>query len=478
MGIELWGTSGTVKYLQENGIEIRDIQEITEVPPILDGRVKTLHYQIAASILFDRENKRHTEEINRRNIMPIDMVVVNLYPFMEVVKAEKSWQEIIENIDIGGVTLIRAAAKNYKHVVIITSPTDYEAILKELKERGEVAEKKRKELAYKAFAHTTSYDAYITRTFSTESLPPTLVESHKKIQELRYGINPHQQAAVYLPQGEDLPWRLLAGDKGISYNNLLDLDTVMQAFSLFKKQKMAIIIKHTNPCGVAVSGDLTQAYRAALQADRESAFGGVIGINGIVDMQLAEEITSTFKDAVISKGYKDGVVEFMHSKRKNLSIIELKESEYHYLSYRRFKGYLLAQEETIQILDESSLRVVTKRKPTEEEWEDLKFAWKVVSLVNSNAIVTAKSGATTGIGSGNVNRARAVKYAVEQSSKQGGVLASDGFFPFPDSIRIAAEGGITAIIQPGGSIRDKEVIQEADRYGLAMVFTGVRTFKH
>jgi len=478
IGIELWGTSGTVSYLQSNKVEIRDIQEITNTPPILDGRVKTLHYQIAAAILFDRENAKHIEEINKRSIKPIDMVVVNLYPFMDIVKAKKDWRNIIENIDIGGVTLIRAAAKNYKDVIVITSPLDYNVILKELRETGNLTEEKRKELAYKAFAHTASYDAYITKTFNTSTTPSVLIESHEKLQELRYGINPHQEAAVYVPQGEEPPWKLLAGDKGISYNNLLDLNTIMQAFTLFDGQHMAIIIKHTNPCGVAVSTTHLKAYRLALQADEESAFGGVVGINGIVDQTLAEELVSTFKDAVIAKGYEEGVVDFMHSRRKKLCIIELKYGASDYLSYRRFYGYLLAQREVSSILNEEDLKVVTKRRPTKEEWEDLRFAWKVTSLVNSNAIVTASSGVTTGIGSGNVNRARAVRYAIEQAANRKGVLASDGFFPFSDSIKIAAKGNITAIIQPGGSIRDSEVIQEADKHGIAMVFTGRRTFKH
>jgi phosphoribosylaminoimidazolecarboxamide formyltransferase/IMP cyclohydrolase len=485
LGVRILSSGGTARFLRERGIEVREVSELTGFPEILDGRVKTLHPLIHAGILARRDLPSHLETLRERGIPTIDLVAVNLYPFQETIrKPGVRLEEALENIDIGGPALVRAAAKNYRDVVVVVRPERYGEILGELRERGDVSEETRLELAVEAFAHTASYDSsvqsYLAGLLPGGGLPPYFVLSYRKASDLRYGQNPHQRGALYV---EAEPWGIASArlhqGKELSFNNLMDLDAALDLLAEFE-ETTAVVIKHTNPCGLACDPDVRRAYVKARECDPLSAFGGVVGINRRVTRETAEEITSTFIEAVVAPSYEPEALEVMR-KKTNMRVLELPSFERRRgLRFRQISGGLLVEDEDSLLLRPEGMRVVTRRGPTEEEREQLIFAWKVVKHVKSNAIVVAREKQAVGVGAGQTSRVDSTEIALKKAGTRarGAVLASDAFFPFPDSVQKAAEAGITAIIQPGGSIRDQEVIREADRHGMAMVFTGVRHFKH
>lgn len=478
LGVEILSTGGTARFLKEKGIEVKEVAEITKFPEILDGRVKTLHPLIHASILAKRDDPSHMRTLAELGVEPIDMLVVNLYPFEETVLRGAGLDEAVEQIDIGGPTLIRAAAKNFKWVAVVTSPEQYGSILKELREKGELSERTRLELARRTFAMTSAYDAAIGNYLGQlegERLPKILCLWAEKLQDLRYGENPHQAAALYqwgkgLAQG-----RRLQG-KELSLNNLVDLDAAWSLVQEFE-EPTAAVIKHTNPCGVASAENICQAYRLARECDPLSAYGGIVALNRPMDLETAEELISTFIEAVAAPAYQEGALRIL-SRKPNLRVLEVRPSPEPELEFRQISGGILVQERDRKLLEER--RVVTKRAPTDKEWVDLLFGWRVVKHVKSNAIVLARDRQAVGVGAGQMSRVDSTEIAVRKAGERarGSVMASDAFFPFTDAIELAARAGVTAVIQPGGSVRDKEVIEAADGLGLAMVFTGIRHFRH
>ncbi|MFB0545140.1 MAG: bifunctional phosphoribosylaminoimidazolecarboxamide formyltransferase/IMP cyclohydrolase, partial [Asgard group archaeon] len=479
--------------LKSAGVNVLEVSDVTGFPELLDGRVKTLHPKIHAGILADRRKDEHVKELEDHNIKPIDMVVVNLYPFEETVKKENvSLEEAVENIDIGGPTLLRAGAKNFENVVVIINPNRYDEIIKELEENnGEISLKTRKILAAEAFTHTAFYDAiihqYLIKEFNLlTDFPETLIFPLKKVQDLRYGENPHQKAAFYKDVNA---LNLSVSDakqlqgKELSFNNIVDLDAALDVVKEFE-DPTAVIIKHTNPCGVAVSNNILDAYIKAHATDPMSAFGCVIGLNREVNEELAEKITSTFVECVIAPEYTSIALEIF-KKKPNLRLLELKSLgktafNSKEKSCKNITGGMLLQTKDKKRLNPDDLKVVTEIAPTKEQISALLFAWTIVKHVKSNGIVLAKNTQTVGIGAGQMSRVDAVMLAVRKAGERsrGAVLASDAFFPFRDSIDEAAKGGITAIIQPGGSIRDQEVIDAANERKISMVLTGMRCFKH
>jgi len=484
LGIEIISTGGTAKVLKENGIKVKDISEVTGFPEMLDGRVKTLHPKVHGGILAVRSNKEHVRQIKEYEIEPIDLVVVNLYPFEETIRKSDRLEDAIENIDVGGPAMVRSAAKNYRDVAIVVDPKDYDAVLKELKENDKsLSEKTREKLAAKAFSHTARYDSIISghlrEKFGVREPPETLTVSYKKIQELRYGENPHQKAALY--QGEKACG--IAGakqlhGKQLSFNNIVDLDAALGLVREFD-EPTAVIVKHGNPCGVASDKNIVNAYKKAHACDPMSAYGGIIALNRRVDVATAKEITSTFIEALIAPGYDPEALEVLKLK-KDLRAVELSGDSIDILQLKQVSGGMLVQDNDALLLRPEEMKVVTKKKPTKEEMEDLLFAWKVVKHAKSNAIVVVKEKQAIGVGAGQMSRVDSVEIAVKKAGDKakGAVLASDAFFPFSDGVKKAAEAGITAVIQPGGSIRDAEVIEAANQHDIAMVFTGVRHFKH
>jgi len=493
MGVEILATGKTSKLLKSAGVAVLEVSDVTGFPELLDGRVKTLHPKIHAGILANRNKEEHLKELEKHGIKPIDMIVVNLYPFEETVKKENvSLEEVVENIDIGGPTLLRAGAKNFENIVVIVNPEKYDEIIKELEvNNGEISLKTRKILATEAFTHTAFYDAIIHQYLISEfslltDFPETLIFPLKKLQDLRYGENPHQKSAFYKDvkalnlSVTDI--KQLQG-KELSFNNIVDLDAALDVVKEFKDPS-AVIIKHTNPCGVAVSSNILDAYVKAHATDPMSAFGCVIGLNREVSGELAEEITSTFVECLLAPGYSSNALEIF-KKKPNLRLLELKslsQTDFNSVekSCKNINGGMLLQTKDIKRLNPEDLKIVTEKAPTEEQISDLLFAWSIVKYVKSNGIVLAKNSQTVGIGAGQMSRVDAVMLAVIKAGErsQGSVLASDAFFPFSDGIDEAAKGGITAIIQPGGSIRDQEVINAANEHKISMVFTGLRCFKH
>ncbi len=481
--VEIISSGGTAKFLKENGISVKTVEEITGFPEMLDGRVKTLHPKIHGAILADRTKPDHLEQLRQNGVEPIDMVVVNLYPFEKVYLDNAADEEIIENIDIGGPTLIRAAAKNHKNVVVVCSPKDYKLIADEIQKYGEIRPETRLKLAQKAFELTAFYDSLVSRYLREKTkdlFPEHLTIGFRRHQILRYGENPHQSAASYVDiqtEGTVMHAEQLWG-KELSFNNIADADAALTIVNEFS-EPCAVGVKHTNPCGVACGENLLDAYLKMYNADPISVFGGIVAFNRPVDKETAERMSAIFLEVVIAPDYDQEALNVL-TKKKNLRILRLKSkrANFNELDLRKVSGGLLVQ--TRDSIDYDELRCVTARKPTEKEMRDLLFAWKVVKHVKSNAIVVAKDMVTLAIGAGQVNRLwpteHCVRYAGERA--KGAVLASDAFFPFVDAVEVAARAGITAIIQPGGSIRDEEVIQLADRYNIAMVFTGTRHFKH
>lgn len=488
LGWEVISTGGTASLLQQQGVPVTLVSEVTGFPEILEGRVKTLHPAIHGGILA-RRVPEHLEELNRQGIELIEMVVVNLYPFLQTIsRPEVTLEEAIENIDIGGPAMVRAAAKNFEYVTVVVNPARYQQILEVLRQEGEVPRPLRMELAQEAFLHTSEYDfqvqGYLARQLEreqkTEGMPRRFILVGEKLMDLRYGENPHQKAAFYSRPGRGGAGVLqqLHG-KELSYNNLLDLNSAWSLVQEFSAPA-AVIIKHTNPCGAAQGKDLTEAYQRALEADPVSAFGGIVALNRPVDEKTASLLSEIFLEVVAAPGFEPRALDILRAK-KNLRLLSLLpqdgDAEH---EIKTVPGGFLVQEVDRVDLDPHNLQVVTRRQPTPEEWEDLHFAWRVVKHVKSNAIVVCRGRQTLGVGAGQMNRVGSVRIALEQAKEKarGAVLASDAFFPFRDSVDEAGRAGITAIIQPGGSVRDEESIQAADEYGIAMVFTGVRHFKH
>ncbi len=481
-GVEILSTGGTAKSLTDNGIPVVKISDHTGSPEIMDGRVKTLHPKIHGGILGRRSLPAHMEAMKQNGIKPIDMVVVNLYPFEQIIaKAGVPDEEAIENIDIGGPSMIRSSAKNHEDVVIVVDPADYPMIIDAIRAGREITIEERRRLAAKAFARTSAYDNAITTYLSGAKQPDSLKLEYKKIQELRYGENPHQSAGFYaaaedgIYTGDNQLW-----GKELSYNNILDISAALGLTREFKKGHSAVVIKHTNPCGAAVDGDQLAAYKKAYACDPVSAFGSILGFNTTLTAATAEEIGKTFVEAVVAPDYEPKALEILKSK-KNIRIIKPKNFQTPYASYiRSVIGGLLVQGVDSQLLDEKSLRVVSKRQPTPKEMEDMLFAWTVAKHVKSNAIVFVRDGVTVGVGAGQMSRVDSTKIAVSkaQSPVKGCVMSSDAFFPFRDGIDAAGKEGITAVISPGGSMRDEEVIAAGNEHGMAMVFTGMRHFYH
>lgn len=493
MGIEILSTGGTSKVLRENGILVRDISDYTGFPEILDGRVKTLHPKIHGGLLGQRSKPEHLEKMREHGIVPIDLVCVNLYPFEETItKQECTLEEAIENIDIGGPTMLRSAAKNYNDVTVVVDPDDYEPIISELREKGEISLETNFRLAKKVFQHTARYDASISNYLGQiengkriHKFPETFSFQVKKIQDLRYGENPHQQAAFYQEYILDEPSvanAIKLHGKELSFNNILDTDSALEAVKEFE-EPACVIIKHNNPCGVAISENLADAFKKAKDCDPVSSFGGVVGFNRVVDEETANELSEIFLEVIIAPGFCKEALEIL-KKKKDLRILESPPLTLRSLKggydFKKVVGGLLIQDRDIFTAKMDQLNIVTKRKPTQEELRAMSFGWKVVKHVKSNAIVLCREDRTVGIGAGQMSRVDSTRLAVmkAQSSTKGCVLASDAMFPFRDGVDVGAEAGITAIIQPGGSIRDDEVIKAADEYNIAMVFTGMRHFRH
>jgi phosphoribosylaminoimidazolecarboxamide formyltransferase/IMP cyclohydrolase len=482
-GVELISTGGTARLLRESGVPVKDVSDVTGFPEMLDGRVKTMHPKITGAILAMHSNAEHMASLKEHGIVPIDMVVVNLYEFEKVAaKADAHLHDLIENIDIGGPTMIRSSAKNYQDVAIVVSAGDYDGILDEMRgNRGELTLETRWHLAQKAFRTTADYDRAISARLAMVNdngsvLPDPLDIRTKKRMDLRYGENPHQSAALYggttgVAGGEQI------GGKELSYNNLVDLDAAWLLAQEFDRPAAAII-KHTNPCGCAEQDTLDEAYRKAFEVDPVSAFGGVIGFNRPVDGATAREVAKTFIEAIAAPGFTSEALEILGAK-KNLRLLKVDAVE-EKLVIKSITGGFLAQTVDAHRLKREECKVVTKRAPTEQEWVALEFAWKVAKHVKSNAIVYARPGQSVGVGAGQMSRVDSVKIGAEKAVLpiQGTAVGSDAFFPFPDGVEELARRGAVAVIQPGGSVRDKEVIEAADRLGLAMVFAGVRHFRH
>lgn len=487
LGVEILSTGGTAKLLRESGINVIDVSKYTGFPEIMDGRVKTLHPFIHGGILARRHNDRDIEEMNRLGISPIDMVVVNLYPFEATINKEGvTLEQAIENIDIGGPTMLRASAKNYRDVIVIIDPDDYSSIIEDIK-KGYVSIERKFELAKKVFSHTARYDALIAEYFTKLSEPSTFREEWtlplKMVRTLRYGENPHQKASLYsLNEKPSLIDAEVLQGKEMSFNNYLDTHSAV-LLALEFNEPICVIVKHNNPCGVATGDHLYDAYKKAFECDPVSAFGGIIAFNRRVDRKTAEELILTFYEVIIAPDFEAEALGVFGTK-KNLRVIKFPELKEKItpsgFDFKRILGGFIVQQWD-KIEDEfAHSKVVTKRQPTLDEWKALKFAWKVCKHVKSNAIVYAREDRTVGLGIGQTSRIFSAKIGAMHSlsSLRGTVVASDGFFPFRDNIDVLAQNGVTAVVQPGGSVRDQEVIDAADQYGIAMVFTGIRHFRH
>jgi phosphoribosylaminoimidazolecarboxamide formyltransferase/IMP cyclohydrolase len=492
LGIELVSTGGTAKLLRDSGVAVKDISELTGFPEMLDGRVKTLHPKVHGGILHRREDPKHVAAVAEHGIAAIDMVVVNLYAFEKTAaKPGVAFEELIENIDIGGPSMIRSAAKNFRDVAIVTSPADYDGIADELRrEAGTLSLATKWRLAQKAFATTAAYDSAIASTLDritpnsfqlqpeTNWFPPTLRLTFHKTLDLRYGENPHQKAAMYSDgSGAGVANARQLQGKELSYNNIVDLQAAWDLAQEFDEPVVAII-KHTNPCGAATGQTLAEAYQRALECDPVSAFGGVIGVNRSIDAEAAEEMHKLFLEVIAAPAF-DEAAKAKFASKKNLRLVEVAAADQKWV-LKNISGGMLLQDSDVRPLQDADLKVVTQRPPTPEETRALLFAWKVCKHVKSNAIVYARDGQTVGVGAGQMSRVDAAKIGAmkAQLPLKGTVAASDAFFPFPDGVEEIARSGATAIIQPGGSQRDPEVIAAADRLGLAMLFTGVRHFRH
>ena len=493
LGFQILSTGGTFKILDENNIDVIQVDKITNFPEILDGRVKTLHPNVHGGILA-RRDENHLSQLKEHGIDTIDIVAVNLYPFESTVaKPDCTYEQAIENIDIGGPTMLRSAAKNHAYVTTVVDANDYSRVIGELKENNEISLTTRKELALKVYQHTASYDTaisnYLTKQISDE-LPETFLASFEKKQNLRYGENPHQKAAFYTEKnfvGHSIGNTTQLWGKELSYNNIIDLEAAYNMALEYEASTtpFVVIVKHTNPCGAAIGTSVEDAYKRAVETDPKSYFGGIIGSNLEIDELAATEMSKSFLECIIAPSFTDAALEILKAK-KNIRLVtyeksvEASDSGY---NVRRVKGGLLVQEFDSYTTPISECEIPTERKPEVSEKESLEFAWKMVKHVKSNAICYAKNGQLIGVGAGQMSRVDSSEIAVQKAknaglSLEGAVMASDAFFPFRDSIDAAAKAGIKAIIQPGGSVRDEEVIQAANEHGITMMFTGMRHFNH
>ncbi|SOB98923.1 phosphoribosylaminoimidazolecarboxamide formyltransferase/IMP cyclohydrolase [Ureibacillus xyleni] len=481
---EILSTGGTKKMLQDNNVPVTAVDEVTKFPEILDGRVKTLNPMIHGGLLGKFDDPSHQAQMNEHGIEPIEIVCVNLYPFVETIsKPDVTWDDAIENIDIGGPTMLRSAAKNHQYVTVIVDSNDYAKVLEELKANGSTTIETRKALAAKVFRHTAAYDSYISNYLTEEEFPENLTMTYELKQTLRYGENPHQKAAFYqkrLSSDFSLAYATQLHGKELSYNNIQDGNAALQIVKEFEKPA-AVAVKHMNPCGVGTGATIEEAFDKAYEADPTSIFGGIIALNREVDAATAEKLGGIFLEIIIAPSFTEEALEIL-TKKKNIRLMTInfaqeKKDQFKVVSV---EGGLLVQEEDTFGFADADIKVATDREPTEEEWEALKLGWAVVKHVKSNAIVVNDTQMTLGVGAGQMNRVGAAKIALEQAGEKskGAVLASDAFFPMSDTVETAAAAGITAIIQPGGSVKDQDSIDKANEFGIAMVFTGVRHFKH
>lgn len=483
LGYEIISTGGTFKTLQDAGLRVIKVADVTGFPEILDGRVKTLHPKIHGGILA-RRTEEHMRQLISNEIDPIDIVCVNLYPFRETVaQADVTLEEAIENIDIGGPTMVRSAAKNYQSVIVVVKPEFYEPVLNTLKNEGDIKPDMRLKLALEAFSHTAGYDAMITAYLSGITgtiFNDNYVLAGEKVYELRYGENPHQQACFYrnMTPGSGLPDARQLNGKELSYNNIIDTQAAWVLVKEFTAPA-CVIVKHTNPCGTAIGGTLEEAYEKAFAADPVSAYGGIIAFNQKVDFNTAEKAAVPFMEVIIAPDYDEEALTVLR-KKKNVRVLALPLNQEKEMQIKTVEGGFVAQVPDLDMVTADSLTVVTESAPPAELIEELLFAWKVVKHVKSNAIVVTSNQATLGVGAGQMNRVGSAEIALKQGGDKcrGAVLASDAFFPFKDTVELAAQYGIKAIIQPGGSVRDQESIEECNRHGIAMMFTGIRHFKH
>jgi phosphoribosylaminoimidazolecarboxamide formyltransferase/IMP cyclohydrolase len=485
LGWELISTGGTAQLLAQEGLPVLPVEQVTGFPEMMDGRVKTLHPAVHGGLLARRDVAAHMASLAAHGYTPIDLVCVNLYPFRETVaRPGVTREQAIEQIDIGGPSMLRSAAKNHASVIVVADPRDYRRVLAAL-EAGGADEALRAELAQKVFAHTASYDAAIATYLagSGDALPSRLTIALDRLQPLRYGENPNQRAALYGTGEPGIAQMRQIHGKELSFNNLLDVEGAMLALEPWPTTPACVIIKHTTPCGIALGAKAEEAYRRALATDPVSAFGSVVAFNTVVDAATAEAMHDLFVEVVLAPRFHDDAVA-VFQRKKNLRVVELPlPGDQPTLDYKRVRGGLLVQDRFRYDASESGWTVATARQPTEGEWHNLRFAWGAVAGVKSNAILLARDGAAIGIGAGQMSRVDASFLAVHKArlaghDPKGSALASDAFFPFADGVDAAAEAGVTAIIQPGGSVRDAEVVAAADRYGMAMVMTGMRQFRH
>ncbi|MFL5767095.1 MAG: bifunctional phosphoribosylaminoimidazolecarboxamide formyltransferase/IMP cyclohydrolase [Actinomycetota bacterium] len=492
LGVSLVSSGTTARTLQEAGVDVTPVAEVTGFPEMLDGRVKTLHPRIHAGILADRRLPEHGQELKEHDIEPFDLVVSNLYPFRETVASGAAFDDVIENIDIGGPTLVRGAAKNFESVAIVVRPERYTELLEELRRDGGLSRETRLALAEEAFAHTASYDAAIADWFAgrqtDEGLPSFVGLAYDKVRELRYGENPHQRGALYSTGGGPGPFggaEVLQG-KEMSFNNWLDLDAAAGlAADLDATADAAsgtaacVIVKHNNPCGAAIAPTLGEAYRRAFASDDVSAFGGIVAFGGEVDADAAQAMEDVFTEVIVAPAYTDGARNAFAA-RENLRVVRAPLSARPDLDVRPMIGGALVQDADRIVEGRQEMKVVSRREPTEAEWRDLLFAWTVGARVKSNAIVFAKDRATVGVGAGQMSRVDSAVLAARKAGERarGAVMASDAFFPFPDAVEVSADAGITAVIHPGGSVRDEEVLRVAESRDMAVVVTGRRHFRH
>ena len=490
LGVEIISTGGTAKALGDAGIKVINVSDITGFPECLDGRVKTLHPKVHGGLLAMRANPEHMKQIKELGIEPIDLVVINLYPFKQtILKGHIELEEAIENIDIGGPTMLRAAAKNYQDVVVVVDPKDYTTVLSEFKASGDVSVKSKFKLAYKVFEHTSHYDTliakYLRDKLDEEFFPETLSLTFEKVQDMRYGENPHQKAVFYREIGANIGTLTAAKQlhgKELSYNNINDANGAIGLLKEFDEPTI-VAIKHANPCGVASASNIYEAYQKAYEADPVSIFGGIVASNKEIDARTAKEINKIFIEIVIAPSYSQEAVEIL-TQKKNIRVLQLDHIAAKLpagtYDMKKVAGGLLVQNYNNELMNMEEIKCVTDKKPSEEQMQDLIFAMKIVKHTKSNGIAIAKAKQSIGIGPGQTNRVTSVKIAVEYGGEKthGAVLASDAFFPFPDNVEAAAVAGISAIIQPGGSLKDQEVIDACNKHGIAMIFMGMRHFKH
>ncbi|MCM3079797.1 bifunctional phosphoribosylaminoimidazolecarboxamide formyltransferase/IMP cyclohydrolase [Brevibacillus invocatus] len=490
-GVEIISTGGTASLLKEAGIPVVGISEVTGFPEILDGRVKTLHPNIHSGLLAVRDNEAHQKQLKELEIETIDLVVVNLYPFKQTIaKPDVTFEEAIENIDIGGPTMLRSAAKNHAFVTVVVDAADYEQVMEEIEANQDTALETRRRLAAKVFRHTAAYDSLISRYLSEqvgELLPESYTVTYEKAQDLRYGENPHQRAAFYrapLAGTASIAYADQLHGKELSYNNINDADAALAIVREFD-QPAVVAIKHSNPCGVGIGADIREAYQKAYEADPVSIFGGIVAANRTIDRDTALAMKEIFLEIILAPDFTEEALAVLMEK-KNLRLLRIptlnqpEQKADNLFRVAPVAGGALVQDYDQKQLEDDEIRVVTDRQPTAEELAQLKFAWKVVKHVKSNAIVLAKGNMTIGVGAGQMNRVGAARIAIEQAKElaTGSVLASDAFFPMSDTVEAAAQAGVTAIIQPGGSVRDQESIDACNRFGITMIFTGTRHFKH